>query len=201
MVLYSWCTLSVQWLLYIILHCAFFSEPSVATPFPQSSSAYLTEWGLVQPGGHHRDTHQDPGGHSHTASGTGRLTPPACVSIPENLTLCHGIGYTQMRLPNLLEHDTMAEVSQQATPWIPLYNLKCHNDTQLFLCSLFTPVCLDRLIYPCRSLCDAVRDGCEGRMKNYGFPWPEMVKCDKFPVDNDMCISVQSGPGRCYNLT
>lgn len=183
-----WFPSTVQRLLHFIGYLLLVSDPSRA----QGSSAYLTEWGLVQPG-HHRDAHQDAVGHIHHAtSGTGRLSQPACVTIPENLTLCRGIGYNQMRLPNLLEHDTMAEVSQQATSWIPLYNLKCHPDTQLFLCSLFTPVCLDRLIYPCRSLCDAVRLGCEGRMRNYGFPWPDMVKCDKFPVDNDMCIGVQS---------
>ncbi|CAL1290755.1 unnamed protein product [Larinioides sclopetarius] len=130
---------------------------------------YITEWGI-----------------------SSRLTQPSCVDIPENLTLCHGIGYTQMRLPNLLDHDTMAEVSQQSSSWVPLFNLKCHSDTQLFLCSLFSPVCLDRPIYPCRSLCEAVKNGCESRMRAYGFPWPDMVRCDKFPVDNDMCISVQA---------
>ena len=48
-----------------------------------------------------------------------------------------------MRLPNLLEHDTIQEVSQQAASWIPLLNVKCHDDTQLFLCSLFAPVSID----------------------------------------------------------
>ena len=75
-------------------------------------------------------------------------------------------GYTKMRLPNLVEHDTLHEViynlqiiiiqesppprifndhisiqvSQQSMSWIPLLNIKCHPDTQLFLCSLFSPV-------------------------------------------------------------
>ena len=62
-------------------------------------------------------------------------------------------GYTKMRLPNLVEHDTLHEVTQQSMSWIPLLNIKCHSDTQLFLCSLFSPVCLERPIYPCRSLC------------------------------------------------
>jgi secreted frizzled-related protein 5 len=69
------------------------------------------------------------------------------------MTLCHNIGYTKMRLPNLLEHDSMQEASQQAASWVPLLNVKCHADSQLFLCSLFAPVCLERPIYPCRSLC------------------------------------------------
>ena len=29
-------------------------------------------------------------------------------------------------------------------------------------------------------------------MKTYGFPWPSMLDCKKFPVDNDMCIAAQA---------
>ncbi|VDM71659.1 unnamed protein product [Strongylus vulgaris] len=47
---------------------------------------------------------------------------------------------------------------------------------------------MDKEILPCRSLCQAVKQGCEGRMSVYGFPWPEMLSCDKYPEDNDMCI-------------
>ena len=56
-----------------------------------------------------------------------------------------------------------------------------------------SPVCLDRPIYPCRGLCERVRVGCEGRMKTYGYPWPDMLRCDKFPMDNDMCIGPLNG--------
>ncbi|VDN17698.1 unnamed protein product [Gongylonema pulchrum] len=103
--------------------------------------------------------------------------------------------YSTMRLPNLLEHETVDEVIEQAAPWIPLYRLNCHPDTQLFLCSLFAPVCLatmDREILPCQSLCSAVQQGCESRMRQYGFPWPEMLSCSKYPKDNDMCIGTVS---------
>jgi len=75
--------------------------------------------------------------------------------------------------------------------WVPLLNIHCHEDTQMFLCSLFAPICLDRPIYPCRTLCLAVQAGCESRMRNYGFPWPEMLRCDKFPLDNDLCVGLQ----------
>lgn len=135
-----------------------------------SSSAYFADW----------------------SSFTERDQQPTCVDIPANMTLCQNIGYTKMRLPNLVEHDTLHEVSQQSMSWIPLLNIKCHPDTQLFLCSLFSPVCLERPIYPCNSLCQKVRVGCEGRMKAYGFPWPAMLDCDQFPQDNDMCITAQS---------
>ncbi|KHN75699.1 Secreted frizzled-related protein 5 [Toxocara canis] len=133
-----------------------------------------------------------------------RPSAPKCVEIPRNLTLCYGIQYSTMRLPNLLEHETVDEVIEQAAPWIPLHRLNCHPDTQLFLCSLFAPVCLatlDREILPCRSLCTAVQQGCEGRMRQYGFPWPEMLSCKKYPTDNDMCIGAVSEKSSSLNHT
>ncbi|XP_017293172.1 secreted frizzled-related protein 1a isoform X2 [Kryptolebias marmoratus] len=116
---------------------------------------------------------------------------PQCVDIPDDLRLCYGVGYSQMLLPNLLEHERMEEVKQQASSWVPLVNKKCHPGTQVFLCSLFAPVCLDRPIYPCRWLCEAVRDGCIPIMQVFGYPWPEMLTCDKFP-EGDVCISMPS---------
>ncbi|CAG0913319.1 unnamed protein product [Notodromas monacha] len=93
-------------------------------------------------------------------------------------------------IPNsypLSENRLIVSSSGRVDPLSPIN----HIDT-CFLCSLFTPVCLDqgldRPIYPCRSLCEAVQAGCEGRMRTYGFSWPEMLNCSKYPVDNDMCI-------------
>uniref|UniRef100_A0A4W3GU58 Secreted frizzled-related protein 1b n=1 Tax=Callorhinchus milii TaxID=7868 RepID=A0A4W3GU58_CALMI len=117
------------------------------------------------------------------------IKPPHCVDIPFDLRLCYNVGYGKMRLPNLLDHETMDEVMQQASSWVPLLNKNCHPNTQLFLCSLYAPICLDRPIYPCRSLCTVVRDACTPVMEFFGFPWPDMLRCDKFPLDNDLCIA------------
>ena len=119
-------------------------------------------------------------------------TPTVCTPIPVDLVMCHGVGYESMRLPNLLEHDSIKEVISQSSAWIHLVHIRCHPDTRVFLCSLFSPVCLDRPIWPCRSLCQAVQSGCETRMLQYGFPWPDMLNCSHFPVDNDLCIAVQT---------
>ena len=155
----------------------------------------LEDWRQNVEGGFVADWEGDWGGGN---PGPGRLSQGKCIDIPTNLTLCRDIGYQQMRLPNLLDHDTIREVTVQASSWVPLLGIRCHPDTKLFLCSLFSPVCLDRPIWPCRTLCQAVKNGCEGRMLKYGFPWPEMLRCDKFPLDNDLCIGLQhdNKPGR-----
>ena len=63
-----------------------------------------------------------------------------------------------------------------------------------------THSCLDHPIPPCRSLCDTVQSSCEVTMSRYGYPWPEIVKCDQFPSDNDMCISEQHARGGVEGL-
>uniref|UniRef100_A0A915NH18 Uncharacterized protein n=1 Tax=Meloidogyne floridensis TaxID=298350 RepID=A0A915NH18_9BILA len=87
-----------------------------------------------------------------------------CLNISERFTLCHGMQYKTMRLPNLLEHETMEEAIQQSSAWISLLRLHCHPNTK----------------------------GCATRMEKYGFPWPEMLNCSQFPSDNDLCIKPPS---------
>lgn len=123
---------------------------------------------------------------------TGRSQPPKCIDIPQDLRLCRNMRYNRMRLPNLLDHETIGEVIEQAKSWVSLLGIRCHPDTQVFLCSLFSPVCLEKKIYPCRTLCEAVKAGCESYMLKYGFPWPEMVRCDKFPLGGNLCIGLQN---------
>ncbi|KAJ8016337.1 hypothetical protein DPEC_G00006140 [Dallia pectoralis] len=94
-----------------------------------------------------------------------------------------------MRIPNLLGHESPGEAVQQSASWLPLLARECHPDARMFLCSLFAPICLDRFVSPCRSLCESVRDSCAPIMACYGYPWPDILRCDKFPDDHLMCIS------------
>ena len=72
---------------------------------------------------------------------------------------------------------------------MPLLSVNCHKDTQVFLCSLFAPVCVQHTsIYPCRSLCESVRQSCEGPMRKHSYEWPSMFNCSQFPDDNGLCI-------------
>ncbi|KAJ7320364.1 hypothetical protein JRQ81_019875 [Phrynocephalus forsythii] len=88
----------------------------------------------------------------------------ACKPVPSSLSLCHGVGYSEMRLPNLLGHEAMKEVLQQAASWVPLLAKRCHPDTKKFLCSLFAPVCISEL------------DNAP------------MLNCSRFPRGNNLCI-------------
>ncbi|KAK6303851.1 hypothetical protein J4Q44_G00263050 [Coregonus suidteri] len=127
-----------------------------------------------------------------SASSEGQWEPRSssrCVPIPAGMALCQDIGYATMRMPNLLEHESPGEAVQQSASWLPLLARECHPDARIFLCSLFAPICLDRFVSPCRSLCESVRDSCAPIMGCYGYPWPDILRCDQFPADHLMCIS------------
>ena len=125
-----------------------------------------------------------------------------CQEIPSNFTLCYGLGYTQMHLPNLLNHETITEILYELPLWQSLLSLGCHTNARLLLCSILAPVCLEqtpakakplvsfdnnqdsmhsmgpdnkRFLYPCRTLCESVKQSCEPRMiSQFGYKWPTM---------------------------
>ncbi|XP_056613120.1 secreted frizzled-related protein 2-like [Triplophysa dalaica] len=135
----------------------------------------------------------------------GPVSTPArseCKPVPNTMHLCSGIGYREMRLPNLLGHESPREAQQQSAAWTPLLGKHCHPDARRFLCALFAPVCLPELavpVRPCRSLCEAVRDACLPVMSAFGFPWPEMFNCSRFPDGSDLCVPGEREPNRAVN--
>lgn len=116
-----------------------------------------------------------------------------CYRIPKEMTLCSGIGYDLMVLPNSLEHEDVKEVIAQSEVWVTLVHQECHPELRRFLCSLYAPVCIkghhEKLIQPCRELCESVRASCLPVLVDFGLGWPDMVKCSKFPQGPaELCI-------------
>ncbi|GCC34000.1 sizzled [Chiloscyllium punctatum] len=112
-----------------------------------------------------------------------------CVNVPKEMGLCQDVGYSEMRLPNLMGHTTLREVILKSVEWETLLRTGCHSQSGTFLCSLFAPVCLDTFLQPCRSLCVAVRDSCSQVLTCHGQSWPDVFDCDRFPAEEDTCLT------------
>ncbi|KAF8564764.1 hypothetical protein P879_09554 [Paragonimus westermani] len=137
----------------------------------------------IDPGSYHADWHRMLSG----------LAGRRCFPIPRNMSLCQRVGYDRMILPNYLQHEELKEAVDQSQVWVSLVHTECHPDLRKFLCALYAPVCVDefqeRLIHPCSDLCEDVRQSCLPKMLQFGFGWPEIVKCSRFPVSSTkMCI-------------
>ncbi|XP_061631281.1 uncharacterized protein LOC133478967 isoform X1 [Phyllopteryx taeniolatus] len=128
-----------------------------------------------------------------TASGT-------CESITERL--CKDLPYTQTVMPNVLGHKTQEEVGMQANTYYTLVNTACSPHLKTFLCSVLTPECkAGKARRPCRSLCELVRSSCEPLLREFGFAWPESLKCDAFTTASCQHFGMGEGGAICETLT
>nr|CAB3266010.1 sFRP1/5 secreted frizzled-related protein precursor [Phallusia mammillata] len=131
-------------------------------------------------------------GHRTFATAIGQYVrqPSHCVPIPANMKLCRDVGYREMMLPNFFSHESLDEAHRQSVSFVPLLATRCHPHTKIFLCSLFSPVCLSGgPIPPCRSLCLSVQSACRQIMSDFSFEWPEMLNCSKF-TDTHPCVTI-----------
>ncbi|XP_054642163.1 frizzled-7-like [Dunckerocampus dactyliophorus] len=120
-----------------------------------------------------------------TKSESGRREVCQPVSIP----LCADVPYNQTIMPNLLGHTKQEDAAREMHHFDPLINASCSADLTMFLCTVYAPVCtvLEEPIPPCRDLCERVRQGCEARITEAGFQWPERLPCEEFPVSG-LCV-------------
>ncbi|CAH2039905.1 unnamed protein product, partial [Iphiclides podalirius] len=115
-------------------------------------------------------------------AGCAALQQPRCEEI--TIPMCRGIGYNLTSFPNALDHDTQEEAGLEVHQYWPLVEIKCSADLKFFLCSVYTPICIEDYAKPlpaCRSVCERARAGCAPLMQKYGFQWPERMACERLP--------------------
>ena len=109
-----------------------------------------------------------------------------------DIAMCKFTNYTSVRLPNELGHKTQNDARLELDHFKSLISTNCSADLQLFLCTLYAPICDTEKgpefhIKPCRTMCLNVRDRCLPIMKNNSFDWPNSFKCGRFS-ENSMCV-------------
>ena len=61
------------------------------------------------------------------------------------LELCRGIGYGQTSMPNLVGHDLQKDAQLQLQTFTPLIQYGCSSQLQFFLCSVYVPMCTEKV--------------------------------------------------------
>uniref|UniRef100_A0A2A4K5Z6 Frizzled-2 n=1 Tax=Heliothis virescens TaxID=7102 RepID=A0A2A4K5Z6_HELVI len=126
------------------------------------------------------------------------MRQPRCQEI--TIPMCRGIGYNLTSFPNALDHDTQEEAGLEVHQYWPLVEIKCSADLKFFLCSVYTPICIEDYAKPlpaCRSVCERARDGCAPLMQKYGFQWPERMACERLPRAGDPDQLAAAGVAAC----
>ncbi|KFP08541.1 Frizzled-8, partial [Calypte anna] len=121
------------------------------------------------------------------------------ITVP----LCKGIGYNYTYMPNQFNHDTQDEAGLEVHQFWPLVEIQCSSDLRFFLCSMYTPICLEdykKPLPPCRSVCERAKAGCAPLMRQYGFAYPDRMRCDRLPPELAVAEHVRyesTGPALC----
>uniref|UniRef100_A0A8C5EYB3 Frizzled-4 n=1 Tax=Gouania willdenowi TaxID=441366 RepID=A0A8C5EYB3_GOUWI len=108
---------------------------------------------------------------------------------PIRISMCQGLGYNVTKMPNLVGNVLQSDAELQLTTFTPLIQYGCSSQLKFFLCSVYVPMCTDKVpipIGPCGSMCLSVKRKCLPVLHEFGFIWPEVrltlgrerVSCD-----------------------
>ncbi|XP_043470137.1 frizzled-4 [Leptopilina heterotoma] len=117
---------------------------------------------------------------------------------PIRIEMCRGLGYNVTAMPNLIGHEVQGDAEFTLQTFSPLIQYGCSAQLHLFLCSVYVPMCTEKVpspIGPCRGLCEQVRARCYPVLQGFGFPWPAALNCSKFPPQNNHQHMCMEGPG------
>lgn len=123
---------------------------------------------------------------------------------PFETDLCNIDSYSTLRpFRNTLGHTNIETAIAELHKYYFLFNSeRCKANIQLFLCSLYAPVCLEdrdkkvpqdllqNLLLPCRDICEEARNVCWPNFKLANLSWPEDWRCEKFNYTNvdPLCV-------------
>ncbi|KAB0793095.1 hypothetical protein PPYR_12715 [Photinus pyralis] len=116
---------------------------------------------------------------------------------PIRVELCTNLGYNATGMPNLGGNELQQDAEYTLKTFSPLIQYGCSSQLKLFLCSVYVPLCTEKVlnpIGPCRSLCENVRSRCYPVLEGFGFPWPDALNCSRFPEENNHEHMCMEGP-------
>uniref|UniRef100_A0A7M4E465 Carboxypeptidase Z n=1 Tax=Crocodylus porosus TaxID=8502 RepID=A0A7M4E465_CROPO len=107
-----------------------------------------------------------------------------CVDI--TLGTCNDVPYTKTMYPNLLDQKARqaVEYSSEYVLMSVIHNLlqgECNPDLRLLGCSILAPQCeKDKIIKPCRHICENLKKSCLPAFDAIDMAWPYFLDCDRF---------------------
>ncbi|XP_065454190.1 atrial natriuretic peptide-converting enzyme isoform X19 [Chrysemys picta bellii] len=127
------------------------------------------------------------------------LKKSACINI--TYSQCQMLPYNHTTLTSVLSIVKSIEMEKFLKFFSYLNRLSCYQHIMLFGCSLALPECISdgddsRGLLPCRSFCEAAKEGCEPVLGMVNSSWPEFLRCSQFQnrTENDNTTRVCFSP-------
>ncbi|XP_048159676.1 atrial natriuretic peptide-converting enzyme isoform X4 [Corvus hawaiiensis] len=129
----------------------------------------------------------------------------ACINITNSQ--CQVLPYNYTTGTSVLSIVKSVEMDKFLKFFSYLNRLNCYQHILLFGCSLAFPECIhdgddSQVLLPCRTFCEAAKEGCEPVLGMVNASWPDFLKCSQFQnkTENDtttrICFSPHQGNGK-----
>ncbi|XP_015480820.1 atrial natriuretic peptide-converting enzyme isoform X3 [Parus major] len=123
----------------------------------------------------------------------------ACRTITNSQ--CQILPYNYTTVTSVLSIVKSIEMEKFLKFFSYLNRLNCYQHIMLFGCSLALPECISdsddsRGLLPCRTFCEAAKEGCEPVLGMVNASWPDFLKCSQFQnkTENDTTTRVCFSP-------
>ncbi|KFW83899.1 Atrial natriuretic peptide-converting enzyme, partial [Manacus vitellinus] len=123
----------------------------------------------------------------------------ACINITNSQ--CQMLPYNYTTVTSILSIVKSIEMEKFLKFFSYLSRLSCYQHIMLFGCSLALPECISdgddsRGLLPCRTFCEAAKEGCEPVLGMVNASWPDFLKCSQFQnkTENDTATRVCFSP-------
>ncbi|KAM9295256.1 atrial natriuretic peptide-converting enzyme [Morus bassanus] len=123
----------------------------------------------------------------------------ACINITNSQ--CQMLPYNYTTITSVLSIVKSIEMEKFLKFFSYLNRLSCYQHIMLFGCSLALPECISdgddsQGLLPCRTFCEAAKEGCEPVLSMVNASWPEFLKCSQFQnkTENDTTTRVCFSP-------
>ncbi|KFP84468.1 Atrial natriuretic peptide-converting enzyme, partial [Acanthisitta chloris] len=114
---------------------------------------------------------------------------------------CQMLPYNYTTVTSVLSIVKSIEMEKFLKFFSYLKRLSCYRHIMLFGCSLALPECISdgddsRGLLPCRTFCEAAKEGCEPVLGMVNASWPDFLKCSQFQnkTENDTTTRVCFSP-------
>ncbi|XP_065887141.1 frizzled-2-like [Dysidea avara] len=121
---------------------------------------------------------------------------------PHVLSQCATLNYTTT-FPNLRGQSNPTDIENEFLQFEILFRYNCSNALLILLCSVYAPFCgatsansTPVVLEPCRNLCQHVFEGCIAVFREFQYPWPTQLECERFPdrSNSELCFGPTGDP-------
>ncbi|BFZ25775.1 hypothetical protein BsWGS_28814 [Bradybaena similaris] len=117
------------------------------------------------------------------------------------MPMCGNLTFPWGTLPNMFGQCSVDELKTEMQQFDALVSTNCHLHLKFLICGVYSPFCVRNEVpftFPCREICEEIRQACEPHYRRlyHQLPWPQKLQCHRYPTSESkdiQCVMPNEG--------